>query len=305
MIEIVTAALASALALGGCGRFDFDLVMGGLGGPNGGDGDAAASPRCDPMTPFSAPVPVPGVNSATYDSTFTPVPGELTAYFYSNRAGTHDLYVATRPDLGSAWTAVVIPALSTPSVDKEPAPTPDGRGIVFSSSRPPADAGGDLYFATFDGSTYTLDGAISGLNTGMVDYHPYFQDATTLWFASNRTGTLGMYRSTYSGGNVFSPPVQITDLDVPGYTAEVAVLPPDGLTMYFRSNRPGGVGLDDIWMARRATTADPFANPILVSELESTVLDTPNWISADLCRIYLSSSRTDTSDIFIATRAPL
>ncbi|MBN1360118.1 MAG: PD40 domain-containing protein [Sedimentisphaerales bacterium] len=36
----------------------------------------------------------------------------------------------------------------------------------------------------------------------------------------------------------------------------------DGLSLYFSSTRAGGYGGDDIWMARRATTADPWTAPV-------------------------------------------
>ena len=264
-----------------------------------------AGPRCDPAKPFGTPQLVAGVNSGSYDSTFTPVPGELVAYFYSMRAGTYDLFIATRPDLASAWSVSPITDLNTASTDKEPAPLADNSGLAFASNRPPADAGGDLYFATNDGTTYTLVGPISNLNTTMIDYHPYFQPGTsTLWFASNRTGLLAIYTSTYQGGGSFSAPVQMSDLDVAGYDTEVAIPSPDGLVMYFRSNRPGSLGGIDIWVATRASTSMPWGNARPVDEINSTVLDTPNWISGDLCTIYLSSSRTDASDIFVATRSP-
>jgi len=35
----------------------------------------------------------------------------------------------------------------------------------------------------------------------------------------------------------------------------------DGLELYFQSNRPGGAGLDDIWVSRRATKDDPWGVP--------------------------------------------
>lgn len=36
---------------------------------------------------------------------------------------------------------------------------------------------------------------------------------------------------------------------------------PDGLSLYMASNRPGGAGLLDIWVARRASTDAPFGTP--------------------------------------------
>ena len=52
----------------------------------------------------------------------------------------------------------------------------------------------------------------------------------------------------------------------------------------------------------RASVEEPFGALAFVPEVNSAGLDTPNAISVDGCRLYLSSSRGATSDIFVATR---
>ena len=42
-------------------------------------------------------------------------------------------------------------------------------------------------------------------------------------------------------------------------------LSPDGLSLYFASDRPGGLGNTDIWVARRASTDSPWETPIHLS----------------------------------------
>jgi hypothetical protein len=48
---------------------------------------------------------------------------------------------------------------------------------------------------------------------------------------------------------------------------------PDGLRLYMASNRPGGVGGLDIWVARRASTADPWGAPKNLGEPVNSVAD--------------------------------
>lgn len=44
------------------------------------------------------------------------------------------------------------------------------------------------------------------------------------------------------------------------------ILSPDGLSLYMASNRPGGVGGLDIWVARRASKSAPFGAPVNAGE---------------------------------------
>ncbi len=48
---------------------------------------------------------------------------------------------------------------------------------------------------------------------------------------------------------------------------------PDGLALYLASNRPGGVGGLDIWVARRASTADPWGAPHNLGEPVNSAAD--------------------------------
>lgn len=76
-------------------------------------------------------------------------------------------------------------------------------------------------------------------------------------------------------------------------------LSPDGLTLYFASNRPGGLGGVDIWVARRARTTDGWGAPV---NLGAPV----NSAANDFCptpvrgkRLFFVSTRTGNADIFL------
>ncbi|MEO8840338.1 MAG: hypothetical protein ABI591_32900 [Kofleriaceae bacterium] len=72
--------------------------------------------------------------------------------------------------------------------------------------------------------------------------------------------------------------------------------------MYLWSDRNAAAGDYDIFVARRGSTAEPFGPATTVTEVNSPSLDTPNWISPDGCRLYLSSSRDDASNVYVATK---
>ena len=52
-----------------------------------------------------------------------------------------------------------------------------------------------------------------------------------------------------------------SELNTP-FTDGCPMQSPDGLSLYMASNRPGGLGGLDIWVASRATTSEPFGNPV-------------------------------------------
>lgn len=79
----------------------------------------------------------------------------------------------------------------------------------------------------------------------------------------------------------------------------------DKLTIYLSSTRSGGQGSFDIWAAHRTTINDGFSNPVPVAELNSSKTEFVGWLSPDNCRLYLSSDRAGTYDIYVATRHPM
>jgi hypothetical protein len=69
-------------------------------------------------------------------------------------------------------------------------------------------------------------------------------------------------------------------------------LSPDGLSLYFESNRPGGSGARDLWVARRATATAPWGAPVnLGTTINSSVDDRYPAFSADGHRLFFTSPR--------------
>jgi hypothetical protein len=67
---------------------------------------------------------------------------------------------------------------------------------------------------------------------------------------------------------------------------------PDGLSLYFASDRDGGVGGIDIWVAQRASTDDPWSAPTNLAPINSSADDfCPTPLRAS--RLFFVSTRTD------------
>ncbi|MBL7187468.1 MAG: PD40 domain-containing protein [Phycisphaerae bacterium] len=91
-----------------------------------------------------------------------------------------------------------------------------------------------------------------------------------------------------------------------GYHNVQAEVSADGLSLYYASQQPGGYGGWDIWVSTRATTSDPWSEPInLGPTVNSTYGDTSPSISSDGLALFLVSTRPGGSgdgDIWVTTR---
>jgi hypothetical protein len=78
-------------------------------------------------------------------------------------------------------------------------------------------------------------------------------------------------------------------------TASIDVRPsisPDGLLLFFDSNRPGGFGNFDLYVTRRATLSDPWGEPTNLGPMVNTAtIEECARISADGTTLYWDSTR--------------
>ena len=83
---------------------------------------------------------------------------------------------------------------------------------------------------------------------------------------------------------------------------------PDGLSLYFQSGRPGGLGSADLWVSTRETPDDIWESPTnLGSTVNSSADDWAPCISPDGLELFFTSKRSGGpggfSDIWLTTRA--
>jgi hypothetical protein len=99
----------------------------------------------------------------------------------------------------------------------------------------------------------------------------------------------------------WSMPALIPGVDTPADESDPSMTA-DRLTLVFTSNRAGGLGMDDIYIGTRATTADAFT-VAAIAEINSAMRDSSPEISADGATIYFTSNRGGNFDVYTATRA--
>jgi len=184
----------------------------------------------------------------------------------------------------------------------------DGLELYFASDRPGGLGGFDIWVATretvdapwgepvnlgpnVNSSAREIAPAISpdGLELYFTFYHDY----------KIRVCSRPSKDAPWSNPEVLGPPFGVRLDDYPEVSA-------DGLELYFESSRPGGYGGFDIWVSSRATTSDPWSEPInLGPNVNSGSIDGCPSISSDGLMLFLCSNRPGgygDFDIWVTTR---
>ncbi len=139
----------------------------------------------------------------------------------------------------------------------------------------------------------------------------------SLYFGSSRPGTLGfldLYVSQRAGvSDPWGDPKTLgPTMNSPGYD-HLPFITPDGHTMIFTSDRPGGLGFNDIYSSFRRNAADDFGweAPALIAELSSSSDEYGPWGFVDPATgrlvVYFASNRPGGAglyDIFASALQP-
>jgi hypothetical protein len=184
----------------------------------------------------------------------------------------------------------------------------DGLSLYFVSSGAPGPGGRDIWFAQRTSTSLQFSGAqpLDGVNSTLIDNRPWLtRDELTLLFVSTRLGGLGnsdIWTATRATKiDPFSNPVILPAVNGTGRD-ESPVMSRDGLTLYFASDRLGGLGQQDIWMATRPDPQSAFGGFTPMTNLNSSSSDVDIALSDDERELFFASNRSGTPEIWRAIR---
>lgn len=245
---------------------------GGVGGM-----DIWVSRRAHPNAPWEQPVNLGApINTTAGDGDATFTADGRTMFFMSQGHGGHgsqDIFVSFREDPSDdfGWQPPINLGPDVNTTDAEATPSfvenEDGGTLYFTrggSSLSPSSY--DVYKArvsrtgqTFGPAILVTELSVPGIADGALTVRADGRELI-FWSAGAselRPGAVGKADLWISNRhNVNDPWSAPRNLGLPVNTEDAelsATLSPDGRTLYFTSNRPGGLGQQDLWMTTRLT----------------------------------------------------
>ena len=275
----------------------------------------AALPRCNPRSPFQRGEPITTINTDGLDEDSARLSAdEKTLYFAHKRsaAGTDfDIYVATRTSLAAMFDdEKPLPGrVNTTSSQRQPSLTADGLWLYVNTY---GTTGSEISFVHRDAVDQDFGPlqVAARLNGDGQDGSPFIlPDNRAMYFDSAPLGASSwdIYRAPRVG-DTFDTPQKVPGLNLNTDNASEGgpSLTPNELTMAFWSDRPGGKGLADIYVATRASVADGFGEPENLANVNTDGVEYPTWISADGCVLYYTVQRkigeVTQLDLFVSQR---
>jgi WD40-like Beta Propeller Repeat len=267
---------------------------------------APAAAHDSPLGPWSTAIELTAVNTPAMDGCPFPTPDGRRLYIASTRPGGFggiDIWVAERESEHVAWGTPVNlgPQINTDANEFCPSPQPHGR-FMFVSNRPGGCGGGDIYVTRFHRRFGWHAPANLGctINSAGEEAGPV-RARHTLYFSSTRTGNSDIYASL-AFGPWLGPPAPVAELNSPHDDFRPFVRP-DGKEIVIDSNRPGGLGLTDVWAAERRHPWMRWSDPLnLGVAVNSPAAETRPSLSSDGTTLYFGSTRGTSQDIFTSTR---
>jgi Tol biopolymer transport system component len=258
----------------------------------------------------------------------------LSLYFISNRptgSPDFDIWVSHRGTSDDPWERPIKlgPNVNTSFTERGPCLSPDGHHLLFSSNRtdlPGAQGSQDLWVSS-RADTSDDDGWQTPVNLGsnVNTIYPDFGAALLEDADGAISALLFGRRDNFEGADIYISERQ-TDGPFARFGQGVVIpelsskyddlrptIRPDGLELFFNSNRPGSQTNDlgrsnDIWVSRRPNLSSPWSTPANLGVRINTAFEEQfPALSADGNTLIFSSNRTGsmgsgTSDLWMSTR---
>jgi len=206
------------------------------------------------------------------------------------------------------------PNVNSSARDENPGISADGLWFYYCSLRSGGYGNYDLWLtrrATAEDDWGTPANLGPTVNSSSHDFSPDVSaDGLMLYFASDRPGGYGSYdlwvMSRATTEEDWGTPVNLGPTVNSSAQDGCPAISDDGLELYFWSNRPGGSGGTDLWIATRATIEDDWAAPVnLGPTVNSSAGEVCSDISGDGLSLFFVSGRSGGyggGDIWVTTR---
>jgi Tol biopolymer transport system component len=251
------------------------------------------------------------VSTGDNDFSITFTPNGKTIYFTRtapDRGGPFT--ILTSHFANGKWNTPQIASFSGMYSDADPFLSPDGSKLFYMSRRPIEGTAErpdfDIWMVSKTAGGWSkpqhLDDSV---NTAANEIFPSVASDGTLYFASDRPGGKGgndIYRSRFAGGK-YSPAESLGDIiNTPTIDSNPSISP-DQNTLFFISDRPGGLGGSDVYVCQNhnGTWSTPKNLGNLVN---SSAGELAPALSPDHKYFYFTSNRRSSDFPTVLTKRP-
>lgn len=248
--------------------------------------------------PFAPPEPLDMLNSPWNDDDPTVRTDYVEIFFASDRPGGYggrDIWTSTRPDPGSPWTLpTVVSPLASAFADAGPELSNDGLVMFLSSDRPGGLGGHEIYVATRAtiASAWTSPTRVAELATIGSESSPTLSTDLLEMFYCSAGLNAAVYRATRPTLQMpWVAGTPVVELDDPLADDCSPFRMIDGVRLAFASNRAGGHGAGDLWIASRV--GGVFTRPEPIEGVNDLAYEDDPWIAPDGALIVFASNRGD------------
>jgi hypothetical protein len=268
-----------------------------------------AGPDTGSTAMWGPPQLIPALSDRDDDWEPTVTGDLLELYFRSereNRPAQGDIWVSKRASPNDPWGAPSrVTALSTLAGENSPEVSADGLTIWFTSER--SNTGLDIWVSTRAdrSAAWTNPVRAADLSTnGNDEASAPNLNLTRIVLHSDRPNRneYDIFEAVRASTSApWSTAVPLAGINTTAFEA-APFLSSDDLTIYFVSDRGGGVGNFDLYQATRPNVSSPFAPPTRIQELNSIDHDSSPWVSADGRLMLFNSDRSGNHEIYEAHR---
>jgi len=214
------------------------------------------------------------------------------------------------------------PTVNSSGNEGGPSISADGLSLFFTSGRPPGGFGNfELWVTTRETKNAEWGQAVhlgSTVNSNIFDLYPSISaDGLSLFFTQGTFWDTDLWVSTRPNiGSSWGSPINLGPAVNSSSRDVTPCISADGLSLYFGSERPGGLGDGDLWVTTRPSVSDPWGTPSnLGAEINSLYQEGWPSISVDGLILFFCSGDSETAgggprpggfgngDIWMARRA--
>lgn len=207
-------------------------------------------------------------------------------------------------DAKGRWSEPQIASFSGIYSDMEPAFTPDGKKLFFSSNRPASSSPKkdyDIWFVEKKGSSWeSPQNPGPGINTDADEFFPSIAANGNLYFTAayeNGIGREDIYVAKFSEGKYHKPVVLDTGVNSKLYEFNAYVSPDEKLIVFSSFGRKDDKGKGDLYMSTKDEKGN-WAPARNLHSINSDKLDYSPFLSFDGKTLFFTSERHSMPTLF-------